>query len=341
MRNKLDLKRNFELLPEFILRRPMLDYSDRKLDVMEAAKSPSFREALYYASPKLYEELLKFDEGKLSPKDAERMRRTLYKYYSRMCYRCTPFGSFSLCGVGRYAASMRLHPEETALFLSIPPEVIHRFSRSFIRDCSPQTLRNMMVVANHTALAGVPKSKRISLLLRNSADEIRKAYLPLTSILKRVLRLARIPVSVAFLEEGIMKEFEIDSDVLLGYIRDLISKNVLISDLDISADVCARPNELSLPSFCDNRVASVRDFIRCAGKEYGIEKVNVNTYGFGYEIPESLKDSVWTALSLLWLLDAGIRDGMASFRRRFSERYEKREVPLLEALDDVVGLGAE
>ena len=337
----MDLKRNFELLPEFILRRPMLDYSDRKLDVMEAAKNPSFREALYYASPKLYEELLKFDEGKLSPKDTERMRRTLYKYYSRMCYRCTPFGSFSLCGVGRYAASMRLHPEETALFISIPPEVIHRFSRSFIRDCSPQTLRNMMVVANHTALAGVPKSKRISLLLRNAADEIRKAYLPLTSILKRVLRLARIPVSVALLEESIMKEFEIDSDVLLGYIRDLISKNVLISDLDISADVCARPTELSLPSFCDNRVASVRDFIRCAGKEYGIEKVNVNSYGFGYEIPESLKDSVWTALSLLWLLDAGIRDGMASFRRRFSERYEKREVPLLEALDDVVGLGAE
>ena len=57
------------------------------------------KEAIYLASPSLYSEFLKWESDTIKdPSEDKKLRDSLYKYFSRMCTRCTPFGLFAGCG---------------------------------------------------------------------------------------------------------------------------------------------------------------------------------------------------------------------------------------------------
>ncbi|CAN5158753.1 hypothetical protein BH09BAC4_BH09BAC4_05110 [soil metagenome] len=55
---------------------------------------PAFLEALYVASPALYEEAIKFDYSRQPDEKSRRVLYPLIKYLSRSATRCTPFGLF-------------------------------------------------------------------------------------------------------------------------------------------------------------------------------------------------------------------------------------------------------
>ena len=56
--------------------------------------NPAFLEALYIASPALYEEAIKFDFSRQPDEKSRRVLYSLIKYLSRYATRCTPFGLF-------------------------------------------------------------------------------------------------------------------------------------------------------------------------------------------------------------------------------------------------------
>jgi hypothetical protein len=65
-------------------------------------QQPIVAEALFLASSEFYEQLQKWVIGnEVDLKESERFFQTIYKYLSRMSSRCTPFGLFAGCGVGR------------------------------------------------------------------------------------------------------------------------------------------------------------------------------------------------------------------------------------------------
>jgi len=97
----------------FILRTPKqslkfgFDLLDQdKLLWTEYLNDISFQEALYLASP----ELIKVSENyqKLSHKKKCRLEKTLLKYLIRSATRCTPFGLFSGCSIGRFNNKIRV-----------------------------------------------------------------------------------------------------------------------------------------------------------------------------------------------------------------------------------------
>ena len=86
----------------FVLRTPFFSVEEfseniKKLNSNEDywysfLKSNILQEAIYLASPVLFEELHKFLEGKIGKaKDILKFKRAILKYYSRMSTRCTPF----------------------------------------------------------------------------------------------------------------------------------------------------------------------------------------------------------------------------------------------------------
>ena len=89
-------------LNKLIVRTPSLPFND---DISEEflkqfLNNPAFAEALYLASPVLFQEAMNWKEGKITdPKKLFKIPLSLGKYYSRMCSRCTPFGLFAGCGV--------------------------------------------------------------------------------------------------------------------------------------------------------------------------------------------------------------------------------------------------
>lgn len=74
-----------------------------------------FKEALLIASPELYEEFRKTNHL------SEKMQLTLYKYWSRVCTRSTPFGLFGTCSTGGI--------DDYTHHLVSTPDKIHRKTR--------------------------------------------------------------------------------------------------------------------------------------------------------------------------------------------------------------------
>jgi len=84
----------YRFLPQLFLRAPYYSFAGYDLSRLpEVLQEQAFRNAVFLASAAFFALLEKkeFDFDKL----AEREKHTLYKYYNRMCFRPTPFGSFS------------------------------------------------------------------------------------------------------------------------------------------------------------------------------------------------------------------------------------------------------
>ncbi|QNN42960.1 lantibiotic dehydratase [Pedobacter roseus] len=84
----------YRFLPQVFLRAPYYSFSGYDLSRLpEVLQEQAFRNAVFLASAGFYALLEKkeFDFDQLADKE----KHTLYKYYNRMCFRPTPFGSFS------------------------------------------------------------------------------------------------------------------------------------------------------------------------------------------------------------------------------------------------------
>ncbi|NII83726.1 lantibiotic dehydratase [Pedobacter sp. SG908] len=84
----------YRFLPQLFLRAPYYSFTGYDLSRLpEVLQEQAFRNAVFLASAAFYALLEKkeFDFDKLADKE----KHTLYKYYNRMCFRPTPFGSFS------------------------------------------------------------------------------------------------------------------------------------------------------------------------------------------------------------------------------------------------------
>lgn len=85
--------------PFFPLENVRLLTSKADLDenaLKEVCKNPAVQEALFLASPAFYREAMKWIEGKLpNQKEEDKAMQGVYRYFARMCTRCTPFGLFA------------------------------------------------------------------------------------------------------------------------------------------------------------------------------------------------------------------------------------------------------
>lgn len=120
------METDYKFLPELFLRAPYYSFTGYDLERLpEVLATTIFRNAIWLASPDFYKvlERMDFDFEKLSAKE----KHTLSKYYNRMCFRPTPFGSFASFTnlkwgdggpvklAGDDYASLHLLPAETGL----------------------------------------------------------------------------------------------------------------------------------------------------------------------------------------------------------------------------------
>src|SRR6187402_2728582 len=67
---------------------------------------PIFMEGIYIASPDLYQQLQRWQRGEIGKeKDIKKLEEAVFEYLIRMSFRCTPFGLFAGCTMGRFGNS--------------------------------------------------------------------------------------------------------------------------------------------------------------------------------------------------------------------------------------------
>lgn len=96
---------NFKRLDTLVFRTPAypLHNLTKNFCMHDLIRDPFFLSAIYIASPVLYDEVMKYKEGKIVKEvDKSKIEKSLLKYYLRMSSRCTPFGLFAACGMASF-----------------------------------------------------------------------------------------------------------------------------------------------------------------------------------------------------------------------------------------------
>jgi hypothetical protein len=374
---------NYQVRPfsHYVLRTPLFplsfywdvleNYSEEAL--LSQFENSYVREAIRMASPELLMALDKWktDPSSLSHKKRAGLQLSLLKYIARISARCTPFGLFAGCTVGKIASETNiiLHsPENFSRFTQFDMQfwvaLLHQFAKR------EEVIPYLKYSPNNSIYAlgdfyryveyNYVKTKR-----EHSISALRK-----TTLLSDLLHQS---TSGKTIDEMVYLLADDDSETAdaLEYINQLIDFQFLISELDATvtgSDEWGRvfsiidkiPNlkeettvlhsirnqfllldQTLVPS--EKNYEAIKDLIQKIGVEYDekyLFQTDLNTTTSVNTLSTSSQKKVLQAVRFLNGIQKQKKsENHTSFIKAFTQRYESREMPLATVLDTETGIG--
>ncbi|HLW55268.1 MAG TPA: lantibiotic dehydratase [Candidatus Angelobacter sp.] len=330
------------------------------------------QEALWLASPDFLQSLVIWQNQPESPK-GQRLERALYRYLARMTARATPFGGFAGCSVGANAAETHLelasrdhYRRSTHLDMeylcnlaeTISADPVRRGKINFrcntslhlaaeryhhLRGRQHETGRQFQLVATEPTLALDATLLRAS--SGSSAEALAEALVESDPEITRadadvfIDRLIASEMLVSDLVPPITGrepvDFMIDqlarADVPCGQLRSAAEKLHALDQQGVGADLRAY-----------DAIAGTLSDLGAEFKPGRLVHMDVIKPAAALTLGEGLVDEILRGATALHSLRAdSTQEAFDAFREQFVERYQDREVALLEALDDEAGIGFE
>jgi len=368
----------YQSFNHFLFRTPLFSFdklkkvSREKGEFTEILKNKYFQEAVFIASPELHKELLKYLEGKLTDKkESERLFDSLERYFSRMSTRCTPFGLFAGCSVGTISNN-----EATTVILEDSIQRHTRLDMYYLCTLSQELSKiaeiknNLTYYPNTTIYPVGNKLRYIEYEYSKKRRRHKISAVQQSSLLKKILKIAENGVKIAELSNYLITQ-DIPQEDALDFINELIDSQLLVSELSpsvtgddfldkiitilealpVKSNILKQLNEIKtllnqIDANEDSTISLYEDvkekikeinipfdenFIFQSDMTKGTVKASI-----GQEIMEDIK----SAMTFLNRITVENRNGdLVNFTRAFMERYEDKEVPLMEALDPEMGIG--
>lgn len=232
---------SYKEFPNFVLRSPILplnffldltsgiEVTDKRLK--KAFESPIIQEAVFLASPSLFEEVIKWLNGDF---ESTKIKFALLKYLARMSFRCTPFGLFAGCSVGQISNITRIqigkpfeHERHTRLDMN--------YLVALAKDLSKQTIirEHLLFYKNSSAYTIADELRYVEYQYFNNKRLHQIVSVECTDYLLRIIEKAKNGCSL----NDLRKELEIenvDNEEINEFIDELIDSQVLISELEPS-----------------------------------------------------------------------------------------------------------
>ncbi|MBB4637134.1 lantibiotic dehydratase [Longimicrobium terrae] len=334
----------------------------------EVLDDPALREAIRVASRDLSSAIDAWMTGGRAV-DADRLMHSVVRYFSRAAYRPTPFGLFAGCSVvgvgghtrlelaprGEYTRHSRIDMDHLAELARVLGEDADVRRRVPLRTNSSAAEMGGRLHYVETRYAG--RMREYALTAADPTPEIRDT-------LARARHGSTLDALAApLLADGYERE-EVD-----GFLAELLDAQLLVPELGprvtgrdaaaalaatLEAAGCAEPVSAALREVggrlraidaggvgggadYDGAVAPLRG-LAVEPDEARLLQVDLYKPAPAASIGLGVMEEAAAAVELL----AGIaprQDPLAAFAARFEARYETREVPLLEALDEEVGVG--
>ncbi len=345
--------------------------------IKKARQLPGLLSAIQLASPTLAAAIDGAEKMQLPASKERRAAMSIIKYDLRMRNRPTPFGLFAGVGIGRYGKSAEVTRSEAPKVHGAPDmewllSIVDRL------QTDPEILVNLQVrCTNLLEMRGDRVYLDAPPDIRAGAKEPYTSTVRIrrTPVIDDIIDLARNAISVRQLINTVTERHGGRATAAMGLISSLISRGILLSSLqpslndddplatllakvkeatkdaivnggaqrDIDALACANQMHMQLASSNDDGsgigAVNVTRAIRRSGNSIGADlSINIDVV-----IPHSVREDASRAIDLMWRLSPA-RLGMRSLRQwhsAFLERYGvDRQVPLSNALDPAVGLGA-
>lgn len=363
----------YKAFSTFVLRTPNFPIEKLECGCFDAIiRDPMFQEAIYIASPILYNEMQKLLNKEVIPeKKKNRIENALYRYFSRMSTRCTPFGLFSSISVGKIEYSSKILLESYKFSFRLDMQVLYHI---YVKLLEISEIKYRIKYYPNTSLYKLGNTFRyVECINVENNFEYQFVSLKSTKILDKILGLAKKGVTIEDVINYLLM-FDFEKDSILEYVDDLIKSQVLISGLYPSTvgenyfnriiDVL---KELNIPRIYMDKLLKIKktflqlenqtdslsriqsyEKIKSITRELGVN-CEINNYIqadiFGKDKISKLNISVVDELNrVMKFLNkvnpvSGGNKFINQFKKVFYERYEEQEVPLVEVLDPEIGIG--
>ncbi len=359
---------------KYVLRTPLLSMdtiSNININKLkDLISKPIIREAIYIASHELHIETEKYLNNEINdPKRKKKLEHALLRYLIRMSYRCTPFGLFAGCSLGKFT-------NETKVSLNS----INKYSRhtrldmhylcNLSNDLSKDNNnREFFKYYPNTSLYSVADQLRyVEYKNKNNSKNHFISSVSNSVYLSKVLEKASKGAYIKDLADALIDD-EIKYEDAKGFIYELIENQILVSNIEHSVTgdeylatinnginhqsesfnilkaIDFKLNEIDKTSLGES-LELYEDVINDLNKlktpfDKGIlfqsdliTSCNVNT------INTSVINDVWEGISVLNKLTWYSKNSnLERFKELFYKRYEDEEVPLAQVLDTDFGIG--
>ncbi len=335
---------------------------------------PEVTEALWIGSPELSDSLPLWWKEPESEK-GRKLERALYRYLARMTARSTPFGLFAACSLGEIAESTSLELgalQDYRRRSRLDMEYLYNLAEKIALD--PALRSDLQFRPNTSLYLAADRYHHAQSYLRDKVRYYRLVATVRTSYLDDTLhRAAEGATPRALAAALVAADPEVSLQEADYYIGQLIESQVLAADLappitgpepleamlqqirqagltdiaEVLASVAERIEALDRAG----AGASLSQYQEIVGtisrlpvefKPEHIIQVDAMKPSPNARLSQGLVDEILQAIGVLHSIQSAARQTVfKKFKEDFQEKYQDREVPLLEVLDDEVGIGFE
>lgn len=339
-------------LSGLFLRTPYFSFTGYDFNMLpEVLQQQDFRNAIWLASPGFYDALER--AGFLYEKLGDKQKHTLHKYYNRMCFRPTPFGSFASFTLVDWGAGDTIKLSEAKLHLLPDQRLIAGLGPVMAGDgpgrivVNPCLYRSGDTFRYYRSQVG-PDGKYSFSLSAIGADDFNAGLLAginsswdTPAVFDWMME--RGECSRAEAEEYL--QFLIDEQVILtGGTGGLIRKDPFRSPGPQSQawDGYWDKYRSPCPGGDTDVPAAAADLKEILGRNTSEPRLfyaaSERSAASGAP-PSGDREKLSEALHLIRLLNTGNENpDLANFRKEFSRRFDQQKVPLLSALDTDAGI---
>lgn len=378
---------SYQPIQHFILRTPLLPTNSVKQLVSNNITKESLRqmcsdraviEALFLASPSFYKEVLKWLECKMpNEKEDNKVMQGLYRYFARMCNRCTPFGMFAGIATGTIS-------DKTDIFLS-PKEKnkLHvRLDMNYVcalaKDLAeiPEIKEQILFYPNNSLYRIGDKMRYVEYTFKNAMRSHHISAVDASEYLLKVVNEAKQGKRLIDLAEAVVDD-EVTFNDAKDFIEEMVAAQVLTSELEptvIGIDpleqmitVLDKYPDNTVVSDIKRKLESINDSLKKIRDKADNSESNLNQYEnikkqlseFSTTYDEkflfqadmllkpavntassSISDSIFKTIKFLNRITPYFEnENLRNFKEAFYSRYEEEEVPLAQALDTESGIG--
>lgn len=336
-----------------------------EIEIKKICLEPIFREAVYLASPYLYEEIQQWLNGE--KKLSDKLKNTILKYYSRMSTRCTPFGLFSGVGLGNFNDEItRLTNSSWIRDTKLDMHFLVTLSKNFEKN---PKIKNKLFYFPNTSIYRVGNKIRFVEyeFLEGKRDYIISSA-PISEELEQILKFSTSGKTIFQLKE-ILTNKDVTGEDAEEFVQELIDNQVLVSELEPNVSGEEFLNVLIKKLKKVNADSEVHLLISIQEKLENIdEKIGNNSnlyveieeliasfqteyeqkylfqtdlyYTNEFHLSNSWKKKLKNTIRFLNKITLPNKDThVEKFKKAFLERYETAEIPLSMAVDSEIGIG--
>lgn len=341
------------LLPvNFLDQFTQIPYKDLADKIRSIFRDPYLLEAIYIASPELYQELTKSATN-------EKLVLALFRYVLRMCTRCTPYGLFAGSATGHFSdatnielAAPERHKKHCRLDMNYVAELVTNISKI------PEIQSRLLFYPNNSLYKMADTFRYAAFTINNKFRHYTLTSVNYADYLQQILTTATEGASLHTLCNCIVSE-EISYEEAQEFMQELIESQILVSELEPTV-TGEEFFSLLIKKLNIDQLSQIQTLLQQPG-------TSINKYLETHALVKSLlpdtnsKDLVQTDLFLstthntisshlindvlqqiipLWkLARLNNNPDLQQFIQRFRDRYEEQEVPLAIALDTESGIG--